>query len=101
MDLTSIDLDLEPQGDAPAGTEQASTPATAPVAASEPETLVPPSASAPEGGADSEVETKLELARAYDEMGDKEGALELLNEVLAEGGPAQQAAARTLIEKLG
>jgi pilus assembly protein FimV len=101
MDLTSIDLDLEPQGEAPADTEQAAAtaPASAPVAASEPETQVP--ASEPEGGEDSEVETKLELARAYDEMGDKEGALELLNEVLAEGGPAQQAAARTLIEKLG
>jgi pilus assembly protein FimV len=41
-------------------------------------------------GEASEVATKLELALAYDEMGDREGARELLQEVLAEGSPAQQ-----------
>lgn len=50
---------------------------------------------------DNEVETKLELARAYDEMGDKEGARELLEEVVREGSAAQQLAARDLIAKLG
>jgi pilus assembly protein FimV len=32
-----------------------------------------------------EVATKLELARAYEEMGDKDGARELVEEVLARG----------------
>jgi FimV-like protein len=37
-----------------------------------------------------EVGTKLDLARAYLEMGDKEGAREILNEVLAEGNDSQK-----------
>lgn len=49
---------------------------------------------------DPEVATKLELAQAYEEMGDREGARELLNEVLAEGSPAQQALARTRLDQL-
>jgi pilus assembly protein FimV len=48
-----------------------------------------------------EVDTKLELAEAYEEMGDKEGARELLNEVLAEGSEGQKEKARAMIEKLG
>ncbi|MDP1525134.1 MAG: FimV/HubP family polar landmark protein [Rhodocyclaceae bacterium] len=49
---------------------------------------------------DPEVATKLELAQAYEEMGDREGARELLNEVLTEGSAAQQAAARTRLDQL-
>jgi len=78
LDLTSIDLDLEP----PAEEGPAASPTSLPEA----------------GG---EVDTKLELARAYDEMGDKEGARELLEEVLKEGSAAQQLTARELMEKLG
>ena len=48
-----------------------------------------------------EAETKLELARAYEEMGDKEGALELLEEVVSEGSPRQQVTARDMIARLG
>lgn len=47
-----------------------------------------------------EVETKLELARAYEEMGDKEGARELLQEVLKEGALEQQNRARELLARL-
>ena len=43
----------------------------------------------------------LELARAYEEMGDKEGALELLEEVAAEGSARQQTTARDMIARLG
>ncbi len=53
-----------------------------------------------EQGADSswqEVATKLDLAKAYEEMGDKDGARELLNEVLKEGDNAQQEQARTML----
>lgn len=49
---------------------------------------------------DPEVATKLELAQAYEEMGDREGARELLNEVLSEGSPAQQAQARARLDQL-
>lgn len=48
-----------------------------------------------------EVETKLELAQAYEEMGDKVGARELLEEVLKEGGPTQQETARGRLAQLG
>lgn len=47
-----------------------------------------------------EVATKLELARAYEEMGDKEGARELLGEVLKEGSTEQQEKARGLLAQL-
>ena len=47
------------------------------------------------------VETKLELARAYEEMGDMIGARELLEEVMQEGSATQQGKAREALEKLG
>lgn len=51
-------------------------------------------------GDSSEVASKLELAQAYEEMGDREGARELLEEVIAEGSPAQQEAARKKLAEL-
>ncbi|MBW8371548.1 MAG: hypothetical protein K0M66_11355 [Thiobacillus sp.] len=48
-----------------------------------------------------EVGTKLDLARAYVEMGDKEGAREILNEVLAEGSDKQKADAKGMMSSLG
>ena len=48
-----------------------------------------------------EVGTKLDLARAYVEMGDKEGAREILNEVLAEGDERQKADAKGIMSSLG
>jgi pilus assembly protein FimV len=48
-----------------------------------------------------EVGTKLDLARAYVEMGDKDGAREILNEVLAEGNDKQKADAKGLMASLG
>lgn len=48
-----------------------------------------------------EVVTKLELAAAYAEMGDKDGARELFQEALAEGSPAQQKVARAKLDSLG
>jgi pilus assembly protein FimV len=47
-----------------------------------------------------EASTKLDLARAYLEMGDKEGAREILQEVVAEGGPDQQSEANKLLSTL-
>lgn len=46
------------------------------------------------------VQQKLDLARAYQEMGDKEGALETLNEIGNEGDEAQQAEMRTMMDAL-
>jgi pilus assembly protein FimV len=47
-----------------------------------------------------EVATKLDLAKAYEEMGDKDGARELLNEVVQEGDATQQRQAKELLETL-
>ena len=43
------------------------------------------------------VGTKLELAKAYIEIGDSEGAKEILTEVSREGSPAQQAEAKKIL----
>jgi len=51
-----------------------------------------------EGG--EAVGTKLELAKAYLEIGDKDGAREILNEVAKEGSASQQEEAKKLIASL-
>ena len=48
----------------------------------------------------SEVGTKLDLARAYMDMGDPDGARNILEEVLAEGSAAQKQEAQRLMESL-
>jgi pilus assembly protein FimV len=79
IDLSAISLDLDsPSGDATLLGEKAS--------------------------GDSkwqEVATKLDLAKAYEEMGDKDGARELLREVVKDGDPAQRGSAEQLLAKLG
>ena len=63
-----------------------------------------PGGEAGAGGADpkwQEVATKLDLAKAYQEIGDKDGARELLNEVVKEGDAAQQGQAQQMLSSLG
>jgi pilus assembly protein FimV len=48
----------------------------------------------------SEVGTKLDLARAYMDMGDPDGARNILEEVLTEGSAAQKQEAQRLMESL-
>ena len=69
----------------------------------------------PEGGGSSELEsqwqmdagvwdetaTKLELARAYFEMGDKESTRGILEEVIKEGTETQRAEAHALLQRVG
>ncbi|MCC5811912.1 MAG: hypothetical protein JJU06_16230, partial [Ectothiorhodospiraceae bacterium] len=50
------------------------------------------------GGAD-ENSTKLDLAKAYLDMGDSEGARSLLEEVLEEGDDSQKREAQELMEQ--
>jgi pilus assembly protein FimV len=47
-----------------------------------------------------EMATKLDLASAYEEIGDKEGAKELLNEVIKDGDSGQQQKARLMLSKI-
>ena len=48
-----------------------------------------------------EMATKLDLASAYEEIGDKEGARELLQEVIKGGDSGQQQKARAMLSKIG
>ncbi|MDP1733246.1 MAG: FimV/HubP family polar landmark protein [Sulfuritalea sp.] len=80
LDLGGISLEL----DAPAGAASADA-----------------DASGGEKPDNPEVATKMELAMAYEEMGDRDGARELYQEALAEGGSAQQKAARAKLDSLG
>ncbi|MHB0844324.1 FimV/HubP family polar landmark protein [Stutzerimonas nitrititolerans] len=47
-----------------------------------------------------ETTTKLDLARAYIDMGDAEGARDILDEVISEGSDVQQQEAREMLAKL-
>lgn len=48
----------------------------------------------------SEVGTKLDLARAYMDMGDPDGARSILDEVLSEGNPSQKQEAQRLMDSI-
>lgn len=52
-------------------------------------------------GEGDEVDTKLDLARAYIDLGDEQGARELLEEALEEGTENQRSTARRLLSELG
>lgn len=97
LDLSSISLDL----DTPAATPQP-TEATLDLELPDLGDAATEAVSEPEVIEDNpEAATKLELALAYEEMGDREGARELLEEVLKEGSPAQRGAAQAKLESLG
>ena len=62
-----------------------------------------PSRQAPGGGGDDhwhDVQQKFDLAKAYQAMGDKGGARDILQEVMREGDKDQQAHAKKLLESL-
>lgn len=48
-----------------------------------------------------EINTKLDLAKAYEEMGDLEGARELLQEVIGEGSPDLVEQAGAILDRIG
>lgn len=52
------------------------------------------------GGAEGDLTTQLDLATAYIEMGDKEGARELLDKVIREGDADLRATAQQMLEAL-
>jgi pilus assembly protein FimV len=64
----------------------------------------PQGATSGSGGKDAhwyDVQTKFDLAKAYEEMGDRAGAKEILQEVIREGDADQQAQAKALLADLG
>ena len=115
MDLPAVDMPKAAAGasdvdfDFDLGTVKLNAPLIQPAAAPAPLDLGgisleldSPSPVTASGGADNaEAATKLELALAYEEMGDRDGARELLAEVLKEGSATQQAAAQARLNQLG
>jgi len=109
-DANSIDFDFDlgtPETPAPLPEMSIEVPAAATAAAAPLDLgsisleLETPAGAEPAAPDNPEVATKLELAAAYEEMGDKDGARELFKEALAEGSPAQQKAARAKLDSLG
>jgi pilus assembly protein FimV len=116
--LGDEDLELEGEGDSLSldedpVREEAPTPEPepeAPVAPAEPAEEIASSAE-PQAATDEddfdflgetdENATKLDLAKAYIDMGDSEGARDILNEVISEGSDQQQAEARELMGQVG
>jgi pilus assembly protein FimV len=87
FDVGGFDLDLPADGSLPLPEVQT---------LSEPQFAAPVAADAPLSPAQMEMETKLDLAIAYQEIGDKEGARELLEEVIRGGNPEQAARANSM-----
>ena len=81
---------------APESVHESAVPAEKPVSSAAP-------ASAPivRDEAWEQVNTKLDLAKAYEEMGDIEGARELLQEVAGEGAEDLVAQAHAILERIG
>jgi pilus assembly protein FimV len=86
FDLNTINLDLSDSHPATSASAKKSSAKSAEPALAEHEPI--------------EVETKLDLVVAYIEMDDKEGAKELLGEVMKEGGTGQRKRAEELLAKL-
>ncbi|HEV7813820.1 MAG TPA: FimV/HubP family polar landmark protein, partial [Janthinobacterium sp.] len=80
FDLSGIDLDLDTAGAAPAADGAADEALSA---------------------VHMEMDTKLDLAIAYQEIGDKEGARELIDEVIKDGSDEQVAKANSMRALLG
>lgn len=84
IDLSGISLDLD----------------TTPGSVTEEGAAVNSAEVASVGEESEDVNTKLDLVTAYIDMGDKEGARELLNEVLKEGGAQQRQRAQQILNGL-
>ncbi|MDR2925596.1 MAG: hypothetical protein LBU76_06590 [Azoarcus sp.] len=100
FDPNALDFDLD-LDDVDSDTATASVAPARDGKAKGSQSRVPAGNSAAAAADTEEVDTKLELALAYGDMGDTEGALGLLREVMAEGNAAQKAEAKALIAKMG
>jgi len=103
-DLGAIDFDLGTPSGAGGARTEAPNPSSVDLAEISLDLGTPGSGNGSGGVPDArwqEVATKLDLAKAYEEMGDKDGARELLKEVVKEGDTAQQQQAKTMLQALG
>ncbi len=94
VELSQVDFDIG--GDASDGTGDGDDAGNE----LEPTSVMTARRRGPEGPTMTEVGTKLDLARAYVDMGDPDGARSILNEVLEEGDSSQRQEARRLLDDL-
>jgi pilus assembly protein FimV len=99
LDLGGLDMTGEPGGALDLDVGQGSAQGEAAFTATQ-KLSSPPIMNESEPATMSEVGTKLDLARAYMDMGDPEGARSILDEVLAEGSASQKTEARRLVDSL-
>ena len=92
LDDAGIDFDIEPKSSAPAASQTASY--------EEPEGDLDEDSELDFLADTDEVATKLDLARAYIDMGDKDGAKDILSEVATEGNDEQKQEAQELLGKI-
>jgi pilus assembly protein FimV len=106
-DMAALFDDALAEHQASSAQAPAAAPAPAPVAAPAPTAV---NMTSPGLGIDDEFDfladtdenaTKLDLAKAYIDMGDMEGAKDILNEVLSEGNSGQKDEAKTLLAQVG
>ncbi|RIX46961.1 MAG: pilus assembly protein [Rhodocyclales bacterium GT-UBC] len=98
FDIGSINLDLAAESDTKA---EEVVPSVAPEALPEPIQSASSATVSTHDAQWEEVNTKLDLAKAYEEMGDLEGARELLQEVVAEGPADLVEQARSILDRIG
>lgn len=96
VDLAAIDLDLGAGAARELAEKMAGAQAPEPAVAAPVEAMI-----SEDDPRFLEVATKLDLAKAYEEMGDLEGARELLREVAREGGASQREAAGLILARIG
>ncbi|NEX20544.1 hypothetical protein G3480_09510 [Thiorhodococcus mannitoliphagus] len=94
------DVDLGLLGQSTSGSSESSGPGLPPDQESVPSDLLS-SQWQIDSGIWDETATKLDLARAYIEMDDKEAAREILQEVMSEGRDEQKGEAKSMLEGLG
>jgi pilus assembly protein FimV len=95
-DAGTVEFDVDTLGGLSAPTFGASEPQP-----SESETGDEPTPSGGEAADWDETATKLDLAKAYIDMGDESGARNILEEVLSEGNETQRRQAQELVSQLG
>ncbi|MDO8412153.1 MAG: FimV/HubP family polar landmark protein [Gallionellaceae bacterium] len=91
--LSEISLNLDEEPAPPAATFTSLLPPTAPATGAS-------GATDSDGTQEEDAATKLDLAKAYQEMGDNEGAREILEEVVREGTEQQRTEAQALLQEL-
>ncbi len=100
LDLGGLDMTGEPGGALDLDVGQSAAPSEGAFAATQRLSGAGRCMNESEPATMSEVGTKLDLARAYMDMGDPEGARSILEEVLAEGSASQKTEARRLVDSL-